>query len=658
MNSKVKPILLGVLLLLLTNSAAAQRDIPKLPKVSDRYAVIVGVSNYDDKDGIGTLDGADKDARMLRDALSKYAGVPEDQITLLTSDQTGKRKSTSANINAALTNMANVAANGLMIFAFSGHGIYQNGRALLLPSDIIIKDAHPYYDQAITVSSVIEKLSNASQFLLFIDACREGKPEQRFTLGTLQLPTTEVSGIFLGTGNKGFSFVLPKEKMGAFTWVLTQELENATKNKTQLTLGTLKEHLEYRVPPLVKIYNGEQHPYISIGGTGAELLVLAGPPNDPSKMTALPAPQGLTVLRSEDGKEIQVTDHKTGRISVYLRTEPSPSTGPDVTEPVSVRTGEERLTPLSGSTLLIAPNSKIYVADENKGGVIVFDANANQSKPDFINFDLGRPGRMVVAPRRERIYVIDKAKACVGVIDLKTHKFICQYQTGDTPQAIAITPDERKLYIANEQPAPQGTISVIDLDNGQTKTISDVNCPEALAISPDGTFLYVITQCGAGEDPVFVIDTRTDTKIVDKTISGLAVGSSTAIAPSGDKLYVGRVGYYTRDPSTERPLSIPDQISVIDTKTGKLETSRPITAYLFGTTPDGRYVIAGDGPRLHFIDTKTYAITKTLQFDSAPGGVAVTWSKDKTGLLCYVWLPKENRLFFAGLTGILPISRD
>ena len=124
MNSKV--ILLGCLLLLLTNSAAAQRDIPKLPKVSDRYAVIVGVSNYDDKDGIGALDGADKDARTLSDVLKKYAGIPEDQITLLTSDQTGKRKSISANINAALTNMSNKAANGLMIFAFSGHGIYQN----------------------------------------------------------------------------------------------------------------------------------------------------------------------------------------------------------------------------------------------------------------------------------------------------------------------------------------------------------------------------------------------------------------------------------------------------------------------------------------------------------------------------------------------------
>lgn len=115
-------------------------------------------------------------------------------------------------------------------------------------------------------------------------------------------------------------------------------------------------------------------------------------------------------------------------------------------------------------------------------------------------------------------------------------------------------------------------------------------------------------------------------------------------------------GFYTRDPSTERPVSVPDQISIINIKTNKLEASRPITANLFGITSEGKYLIAGDGPRLHFIDTKTYRIAKTLQFDTSPGGVAVSRSKDKTGLLCYVWLPDENRLFFAGLTGVLPIS--
>ena len=185
-----------------------------------------------------------------------------------------------------------------------------------------------------------------------------------------------------------------------------------------------------------------------------------------------------------------------------------------------------------------------------------------------------------------------------------------------------------------------------------------MGCPEGLAIAPDGIYLYVVTQCGAGEDPVFVIDTRTDTKVETKTIPGLAVGSSIVIAPTGEKLYVARSGFYTRDSSTGRPLSVPDQVSVINTKSNKVEASHPMNAILFATSPDGKYLIAGDGPRLNFIDTTTFLVVKTIQFDATPAGVVVIRNKEKTGLLCYVWLPEENRLFFTSLTGVLPVSQN
>ncbi|HYX31152.1 MAG TPA: caspase family protein [Pyrinomonadaceae bacterium] len=656
MSSKVKRVWVGCVSLLFAANAAAQRDNPRLPAPSDRYAVVIGVSKYDDKQGIGDLKGADNDARELKAALQKYAGFPEKNITLLTSDQSDNKKSTRANINREVAKMATNAGNGLMLFAFSGHGMSKNGKALLLPSEIILKDAHPYEDlESVTIESVVQKLRNASQALLFVDACREGQQEDRFTqefvenLGS-QMLTNNVSGIFLSTGNEGLSFELPDEKMGVFTWVVTQELANAANNNTQLSLGALRQHLEDRVPGLAERYNKKQKPYVMIAGYKAESLVLAGPPNDASRMTPLSAPPGLAVLMSEDGKQMLVTDLKTGSVSTYARTDANPV----ITAPIR----DERLVPLWGTTLLIASDSEIYVADEKRGGVFVFGSDVNQSVRDFIEFNSGKPGEMIVAPHRQEVYVIDKAKQCVVVIDVRTHKLIRQFQTGNTPKAIAITPDERKLYVANEQPAPQGTISVIDLDSKQTKkSISDVNCPEALAITPDGALLYVVTQCGLGEDPVFVIDTRTDTKVDDKTIPGMAVGSSIAIAPSGDKLYVARSGFYTRD-SSGRPLSVPDQVSIIDTKTNKLEASYPMNAYLFATTPDGKYLIAGDGPRLNFMETKTERVVKTIQFDTIPAGVAVGRNKDKTGFVCYVWLPEENRLFFTGLSGILPVSRN
>jgi DNA-binding beta-propeller fold protein YncE len=658
MITRAKAIFLACVSVLFTTNAAAQKDIPKLPPPSDRYAVIVGVSSYDDKLGIGKLTGADNDAKALKAALVMYAGFPGDQISLLTSDQTGDRKSTRTNINREVARMATFAANGMMLFAFSGHGIETNGKALLLPSEIILRDAHPYEeDQAVTVESVVQKLRKAKQSLVFIDACRQGSQENRLSQEFKQAFTlTGIYGLFLSTGvsesdgYQALAYELPEEKMGVFTWVVTQELEIAANSNTPLTLGLLKQHLDSRVPDLVAKYGKTQRPDGTIGGFGAEFLVLVGPSNEASRMTPLPGLPGLALLLSEDGKIIQVTDQKSGRAMTYVRTE-------DVAPTVPRIASDESLASLWSSKLLMAPNSEIYVADEKKGGVIVFGSDVNQGARHFIDFNTGKPSQMVIAARRQKVYVVDQAKQSVGVIDMKTHTLIGQFPTGNYPVAMAITPDERKLYVANQQPAPQGTITVIDLEAGRgMPSISDVNCPQGLAIAPDGIHLYVTTQCGAGEDPVFVIDTRTDTKV--KTIPGLAVGSSIAITPSGEKLYVARSGFYTRDSATGRPLSVPDQVSVINTRTYKLEGSHPMNAILFATTPDGKYLIAGDGPRLNFIDTTTDSVVKTIQFDTAPAGVVVSRNKDKTGLLCYVWLPEENRLFFTALTGLLPVSRN
>jgi DNA-binding beta-propeller fold protein YncE len=265
---------------------------------------------------------------------------------------------------------------------------------------------------------------------------------------------------------------------------------------------------------------------------------------------------------------------------------------------------------------------------------------------------------MVVAPQRGEVYVLDGATETVAVIDVNTHKLVHRFPKENAPRAIAITPDESKLYVANEQPAPQGSISVIDLASRQLKeSITGVNCPEGLAMSADGKQLYVSTQCGGGTDPVFVIDTKTD--IVRKAaIPGLAVGGAIAITPNGEKLYVARGRFVVRDSSTGKLSSFPDQISVVDTKSRQVTVSLPMNGLLFAMTPDGKYILAVDGPRLNFIDTKSDTVVKTIQFETTPGGVAVGRSDKKGSLLFYVWLPEENRLFFSGLSGVLPISTN
>src|SRR5918911_532259 len=86
---------------LMREVAATQREWPAGPK---RFALIVGVDRYDDTQ-ISTLGGAANDALALKDALVRYAGFGEEQVTLLASDQPAERQPTRGNILRRLSNL-------------------------------------------------------------------------------------------------------------------------------------------------------------------------------------------------------------------------------------------------------------------------------------------------------------------------------------------------------------------------------------------------------------------------------------------------------------------------------------------------------------------------------------------------------------------------
>src|SRR5262245_26036636 len=72
---------------LMTSTARAQSGIKELPDKAKRWAVLIGVDEYDDKQHFQNLTAAVNDARALKETLVKYAGFPDDQVILLTSDQ-------------------------------------------------------------------------------------------------------------------------------------------------------------------------------------------------------------------------------------------------------------------------------------------------------------------------------------------------------------------------------------------------------------------------------------------------------------------------------------------------------------------------------------------------------------------------------------------
>ncbi|NDD65729.1 MAG: caspase family protein, partial [Acidobacteria bacterium] len=161
----VSPILLP-----LVQAGAQQKDlrltgvedesITKWPNREKRYALLVGVNTYEDTQ-ITPLVGAANDMVLLEDALVKYGGFDRDRIVRLTTDSTEPlTRPTSGNILQKLSNILKIVPeDGLLLLAFSGHGIERDQRAFLLPTDARVNgDIELLERTSIEVGSIGQKI--------------------------------------------------------------------------------------------------------------------------------------------------------------------------------------------------------------------------------------------------------------------------------------------------------------------------------------------------------------------------------------------------------------------------------------------------------------------------------------------------------------------
>lgn len=100
------------------------------------------------------------------------------------------------------------------------------------------------------------------------------------------------------------------------------------------------------------------------------------------------------------------------------------------------------------------------------------------------------------------------------------------------PLGVAVTPDNRKVYVSNYEFAK---VDVIDAASNTIVTSVAMPTPQPYGVvaHPNGRIVYVVD---AGDNTVIPIDTATDTAGTPIPIGPNAAGI--AISPNGDKLYV------------------------------------------------------------------------------------------------------------------------
>jgi tetratricopeptide (TPR) repeat protein/uncharacterized caspase-like protein len=277
------------------SSALSQvEQVRSLPVSTKRWALVIGVDKYTDPQ-ISPLKGSDNDARLVADALVRYAGFPQDQVILLATNQPVERQPTRVNILRRLSNLTTaVPKDGLMLVSFAGHGMERGGQAFLLPADAQISDQISFLEEtAISMSRVKAwiKEMGVGQVLLLLDACRNdpgGRADAPNPLSNaytnafnFDVRNREVQAFATvyatGIGQRAYEYT--EKKQGYFSWAIVEGMKGGAANeKGEVTLSQLVKYVQETVPKRIAIDLGstkQQKPFANIEGYRADELVLA-----------------------------------------------------------------------------------------------------------------------------------------------------------------------------------------------------------------------------------------------------------------------------------------------------------------------------------------------------------------------------------------------
>jgi quinoprotein dehydrogenase-associated probable ABC transporter substrate-binding protein len=209
---------------------------------------------------------------------------------------------------------------------------------------------------------------------------------------------------------------------------------------------------------------------------------------------------GRLFVSNEDAAELSIVDLATGDV---VRTVAVGA------EPEGVRLHPDRKT--------------VYVTSESDHAVTIVDA---RSGAVLGNIEVGwRPRDSIFSADGSRAYVSAEHGGSVAVVDVAKSEVAATIvlPAGSLPMGLALSPDERRLYVANGRAR---TVSVIDLT--ASTLLADIHVgarPWGIGLTSDGKFLY--TANGPSND-VSVIDTASLNVVATVRVGtmpwGIAVG--------------------------------------------------------------------------------------------------------------------------------------
>jgi serine/threonine-protein kinase len=222
------------------------------------------------------------------------------------------------------------------------------------------------------------------------------------------------------------------------------------------------------------------------------------------------------------------------------------------------------------------------------------------------------PDAVAITPDQRTAYVTNTGSDTVSVVDLMTRTVAATIKVGREPTDVAVGRDGSLVFVSNGK---EGSVSVID--TAKRSVVAAVEISQAwgdslsgIAVSPDQRRVYVAVTSFFGQDRLEIVD------VTDGNRISVPVGEApqgVAVSQDGARAYVAN-----RTSGT---------LSIVDTGNAAEMTAVPVGKEpgQVVLAPDGRsvYVVDTGSGTISVVDTVTNLVTGGLDAGAAPSAMAL-----------------------------------
>ena len=259
-----------------------------------------------------------------------------------------------------------------------------------------------------------------------------------------------------------------------------------------------------------------------------------------------PHPYGLTL--SPDGNTAITANSGTGPLSITIIRNLL-SANPEVQQvPPGPSTDKGVLASVFMGLAISNDNNIVYVAGGQENKIFTFDIKTGEKRgfidcsfvSDDVDYSHGYIGDLVLSKDGKKLYAVDQIGFRMVIVDTKTRKLEHSIPVGRYPFGICLSPDEKKIYVANVGMFEYSLINGITKENVVEKALKypayGYGSEEMInGIENDSLSVPALGEMNALEAfSVFTISLEDpdDPKVIAKTKTGHLVGSKVEEIPA------------------------------------------------------------------------------------------------------------------------------